>query len=66
MQSPGVGGNKVCSENKEMSGVAGAERVSECWGWGGHIKGPAKTHSCWVRNPLYSGSYEKPLEGSNN
>lgn len=48
MQRPGVGGNSVCSENREMSGVAGAESVCVGCVWGGHIKGPAKTHACWA------------------
>lgn len=47
---------------------SGWSRESECLGagGGGRIKGPAKTHPCWVGNPLYSGSNEKPLEGSKN
>lgn len=61
VQRPGVGRNRVCSENRELSAVAGAKRR-------GHIarelEGPAKTQLCWAWNPLYSGSNEKPSDGS--
>lgn len=63
MQRHAGGGDRVCSENREMSSVAGAKR-------GHHVPGelerPAETQSCWAWNPLASGSSEKPLEGSEN
>lgn len=63
VQRPGVGGNRVCSENRELSTVAGAKRrvcVAR------ELEGPAKTQLCWAWNSLYSGSNEKPLDDSKN
>lgn len=58
----GLGWDETGSAQRtEMSGVAGAKRR-------GHIarelEGPTKIRLCWIWNPLYSGSNEKPLEGS--
>lgn len=63
VQRPGVGWNRVRSENRELSAVAGAKRRGRV---ARELEGPAKTQLYWAWNPLYSGSNEKPLDGSKN